>query len=308
MEKEAIVKYRRFLKRRNYSGHTIKTYMNTLEHFLRWLSLPVEEVTLQEVSAYIDFLLAQGLAPKTINCRLDSVRGFFNYLSQEEGIPRSNPVKKGSALRLARPLPRYLKDEEVTKLFQTIKGLRDRAIFMLMLRCGLRVEEVAHLRLQDLDLTQRRILVCRGKGNKDRVVYISNDADRMLRDYLKSRSSSKVQEIFLVNAAQGLVLINPPFFQGFHQGGGRLRGHGLVGQAHLLGIDHVHQGLPLAKADAAGLRQDHVQAQFLDFLGQGRIDLVRPGGDAAGGHPHHDLDLVGIGQAQTLLFDLFKLL
>ena len=116
------------------------------------------------------------------------------------------------------------------------------------------------------------------------------------------------QKIFLVDAAQGLVLINPPFFQGFHQGGGRLRGHGLVGQAHLLGIDHVHQGLPLAKADAAGLRQDHVQAQFRDLLGQGRIDLVRPGGDAAGGHPHHDLDLVGIGQGQTLLLDFFQLL
>ena len=142
MEKEAIVKYRRFLKRRNYSAHTIKTYMNTLEHFLRWLSLPVEEVTSQQVSAYIDFLLAQGLAPKTINCRLDSVRGFFTYWSQEEGIPRPNPVKKGFVLRLARPLPRYLKDEEVTKLFQTIQDLRDRAIFMLMLRCGLRVEEV----------------------------------------------------------------------------------------------------------------------------------------------------------------------
>lgn len=199
MEKGAIVKYRRFLKRRNYSDHTMKTYMNTLEHFRRWLSLPVEEVTSQQVSAYIDFLLTRGLAPKTINCRLDSVRGFFNYWSQEEGTPRPNPVKKGSVLRLARPLPRYLKDEEVTKLFQTIKGLRDRAIFMLMLRCGLRVEEVAHLRLQDLDLTQRRILVCRGKGNKDRVVYISHDADRALRGYLKSRSSSKVQEIFLVN-------------------------------------------------------------------------------------------------------------
>jgi site-specific recombinase XerD len=68
-----------------------------------------------------------------------------------------------------------------------------------MLRCGLRVEEVAHLRLQDLDLSQRRILVCRGKGNKDRVVYISPDAERALREYLKSRSSSKGQEIFLVH-------------------------------------------------------------------------------------------------------------
>ena len=56
-----------------------------------------------------------------------------------------NPVKKGYALRLARPLPRYLKDEEVLRLFQALTGLRDHAIFMLMLRCGLRVEEVAHL-------------------------------------------------------------------------------------------------------------------------------------------------------------------
>ena len=70
---------------------------------------------------------------------------------------------------------------------------------MLMLRCGLRVEEVAHLRLQDLDLAQRRILVCQGKGNKDRVVYISLDAERALQDYLERRSSSKEKEIFLVN-------------------------------------------------------------------------------------------------------------
>ena len=198
MEREALVKYRRFLKRRNYSGHTIKTYMNTLEHFLSWLPQPVAEVTSSQISAYIEFLLAQGLTPKTINCRLDSVRGFFTYLSQEGGTPRPNPVKKGSALRLARPLPRYLKDEEVIRLFSRVKNGRDRAIFMLMLRCGLRVEEVAHLRLQDLDLAQRRVLVCRGKGNKDRVVYISHDAERALRDYLDSRSSSKVQQIFLV--------------------------------------------------------------------------------------------------------------
>jgi site-specific recombinase XerD len=189
-EMEALVKYRRFLKRRNCSPHTIKNYINTLQHFLQWLEGPVEEVTSQKISAYIDSLLAKGLAPKTINCRLDSVRGFYVYMSREEELSLHNPVKKGSALRLARPLPRYLKDEEVMRLFQVIKGLRDHAIFMLMLRCGLRVEEVAHLRLQDLDLAQRRILVCRGKGGKDRIVYISHDAHRALLNYLKSRSSS----------------------------------------------------------------------------------------------------------------------
>jgi site-specific recombinase XerD len=172
--------------------------MNTLQHFLRWLQGPVEEVTPQKITAYIDSLLAKGLAPKTINCRLDSVRGFYAYMGREEGVPLHNPVKKGYALRLARPLPRYLKDEEVKRLFQVIRGLRDHAIFMLMLRCGLRVEEVAHLRLQDLDLAQRRILVCCGKGGKDRIVYISHDAYRTLLGYLKSRSSSKAKEVFLV--------------------------------------------------------------------------------------------------------------
>ncbi len=126
------------------------------------------------------------------------MRGFYNYLTREEGI-RFHPVKKGMALRLPRPLPRFLKDEEVEIFFRSLKGLRDRAIFMLMLRCGLRVEEVAHLHLQHLDLSQRRILVCQGKGNKDRVVYLSNDAYRALTVYLKSRGGSKVQEIFLVN-------------------------------------------------------------------------------------------------------------
>ena len=144
---ETLVKYRRFLKRRNYSAHTIKTYMNTLEHFRRWLSLPLEEVSSQEISAYIDSLLAQGLTPKTINCRLDSVRGFYHYRNREAGLTRPNPVKTGLALRLPRPLPRFLKDEEVEIFFRSLQGLRDRAIFLLMLRCGLRVEEVAHLRL-----------------------------------------------------------------------------------------------------------------------------------------------------------------
>jgi site-specific recombinase XerD len=159
----------------------------------------LEEATYQEVSAYIDSLLAQGLTPKTINCRLDSVRGFYHYRNREAETPRPNPVKRGLALRLPRPLPRFLKDEEVETFFRSLKGLRDRALFMLMLRCGLRVEEVAHLHLKDLDLAQRRILVRQGKGNKDRVVYVSNDADRALRDYLQSRSASKIQEIFLVN-------------------------------------------------------------------------------------------------------------
>ncbi|NIQ11504.1 MAG: tyrosine-type recombinase/integrase, partial [Gammaproteobacteria bacterium] len=67
-----------------------------------------------------------------------------------------------------------MKEEDLEILFATVKKHRDRAMFMLMLRCGLRVEEVANLTLGAVDLRRRRIIVRNGKGRKDRVVYISD--------------------------------------------------------------------------------------------------------------------------------------
>ena len=142
--------------------------------------------------------LGQGLQPKTINCYLDSIRGFYEYLRDEEGIAIPNPVKRGYALRLPRPLPRYLRDEEVERLFEVIKKPRDRAIFMLMLRCGLRIEEVANLTIGALDLKRRKIIVVKGKGGKGRVVYISNDALDALVRYLRVRISMRTKNLFLV--------------------------------------------------------------------------------------------------------------
>jgi len=94
----AILNYRRFLKRRNYSGHTIKNYMHTLKQFVVWVDVPIEEVTHKKLLAYLDYLLDRGLQPKTINCHLDSIRGFYHYLIEEEQVARANPVKRGYAL------------------------------------------------------------------------------------------------------------------------------------------------------------------------------------------------------------------
>jgi site-specific recombinase XerD len=180
----SIVNYRRHLKRRNYSAHTVKNYMNTLKHFVLWLDVTIEQVTHKKIVEYIDALLDKRLSAKTINCHLDSIRGFYEHLCNEEQLGTPNPVKRGYALRLSRPLPRYLRDEQVVKLFGAITSLRDQAIGVLMLRCGLRVEEVANLTLAAIDFKQRKIVVQNGKGRKDRVVYISNDSHDALVRYL----------------------------------------------------------------------------------------------------------------------------
>lgn len=195
---DAIINYRRFLKRRNYSRYTVRNYMNTLKHFIVWVDVPIEQATHKSVLSFIDYLLDKHLQPKTINCYLDGIRDFYDYLINEEQIPMINPVKRGYALRLSRPLPRYLRDEQVPRLFSVIDSRRDRAMFMVMLRCGLRVEEVAQLTLAALDLPRSQVFIYEGKGAKDRVVYLSNDAYRALVQYLRVRPSSRAKKLFLV--------------------------------------------------------------------------------------------------------------
>ncbi len=194
----AVINFRRHLKRKNYSPHTVRNYLNMLQHYIRWLDIPVEAATPENIAGYIDFLMDKHLHPKTINCHLSCIRIFYDYVYYEEKNNVINPVRKGDALRLPSPLPRYVKEEELDTLFAVINKHRDRAMFTLMLRCGLRVEEVAKLTLGAVDLRRRRIVVHNGKGRKDRVVYISDDAYMALDKYLRLRPKSKTSALFLV--------------------------------------------------------------------------------------------------------------
>jgi site-specific recombinase XerD len=196
METTELIRYRRALKRKNYSAHTLKSYMSILEHFIRGLTVPLLEVTRQEIGLYVDDLIRKRRRPKTMTCHLQTIRLFFDYLINEEGKSMLKPITRIS-LRLPQPLPRHMKDDQVKSLFAVIKDLRDRAMFMLMLRCGLRVQEVAQLTVDALEYQRRQIFVFKGKGGKDRVVYMSEDARSALSAYLEKRSS-KAKGLFLV--------------------------------------------------------------------------------------------------------------
>jgi site-specific recombinase XerD len=169
-----------------------------LKHFLVWLPAQLESVTSVHIRSYLDLLLERRLAPKTINERLVAIRSFYRYLREEEGRSIENPVLKGMALRMPKPLPRHAKKSELDLFFAVITKKRDRALFMLMLRCGLRLDEVANLSLDDIDYQNSQIVVRGGKGAKDRTTYISNDAADALAAYLQIRQPTRELKIFLV--------------------------------------------------------------------------------------------------------------
>ncbi len=186
------------MKRKNLSANTVKNYLNGLKQFLIWVNVPIEEVDYQKVLYYVDFQLKRGRKPKTINCHLSRIRLFYDYLIFEQGLKIDNPVKEGLHLRVPRALPLFLKDEQVDIFLEAVGHPRDRAIFMLMLRSGLRVEEVAKLTLGAIDFRRGRVMVYQGNGSKDRAVYISKDALKALVAYLEYRPKTKVKRIFLV--------------------------------------------------------------------------------------------------------------
>ena len=195
---ESILSYRQYLKRRNLSKYTIRNYLHQLKQFLVWVAVPVESVSSENMKNYIDVLLERRLAPQTINGHIISIRRFYAYLRNEEGLQIKNPVIRGLALRSPNPLPRHLRDSDVVLFLKSVNKVRDMAIFMLMLRCGLRVEEVANLTLSVIDYQRSQIMVRCGKGAKDRIVYVSNDAAEALAAYLHQRLVTREQKVFLV--------------------------------------------------------------------------------------------------------------
>jgi site-specific recombinase XerD len=176
----------------------VKNYLNSLGHFVMWIDVPIESVSREDIGAYIDHLMDKALKPETINAHLNRIRQFYRYLIEQEQLDIVNPVQGVPKVRVPKPLPNHLQDRQAQAFLEVAKRPRDQAMFLLMLRCGLRVEEVAKLTLDVIEFRRRRIWVRDGKGGKDRMVYVSNDAMKALIDYLKTRPESKTRNVFLV--------------------------------------------------------------------------------------------------------------
>lgn len=197
-----IERFKKWLRRKAPNASTPIHYGNDLELFFSWLGKNPNEVTVQDIDAYIEHSQNQGHSYATVNRRLAALRSFFNFLSVESDNPSHNPVvPKRHFIHIGQQLPRDIQDPIVERLFSVITGPRDRAMFLLMLRCGLRVGEVRNLSLNDLYLDPAfgslpRIWL-HGKGGSQRVVYLSSQPLTALQVWLAIRPLVKEEAVFL---------------------------------------------------------------------------------------------------------------
>lgn len=200
MQPAEIEQFCAHLRTRNYAAHTIANYALDLQLFFATCeNKAVAQLTWREIDHFIAQQHQQKLAATTINRRLNALKRFFDFLVVEREQLPGNPLKPSHYLRLGKPLPKKLTEEQVTQLFAHIENRQDRAMFLLMLRCGLRVSEVAQLRLPDIDWAEKSLRVEQGKGRKDRRVYLSPDALEGLRECQQLRPAKVPGNFFFWN-------------------------------------------------------------------------------------------------------------
>jgi integrase/recombinase XerC len=200
---ESLCKFKEYLQRRFPDRRTSKDYVSDLRQFMASCAKAWREVNMHDIDQFVDQQRQSGLKAATVKRRAAALKTFFDFLAEESGdLSWPNPVRmKRHAGKQAQRLPRDLSNEAVVRLWGCITGQRDRAWFALMLRAGLRVGEVSGLKLEDILAPARenqpaRLRVC-GKGRKERVVLLTEDAYAVLQAWLQERPDSLQPQVFL---------------------------------------------------------------------------------------------------------------
>ena len=174
---------------RRLAGNTVESYARDLGRLAGFAASgghDVTDLTRHDLERFVRRLLSEGLAPRSVARMVASVRGFFRYQVLEHRLAAS----PADDLRGARPwpsLPRCLSPQEVDTLLaqpdvDTPRGLRDRALLEVLYATGLRVSELVGLRAADVNLSAG-YLTCTGKGGKQRIVPVGDEAGVWLRRY-----------------------------------------------------------------------------------------------------------------------------
>jgi site-specific recombinase XerD len=178
--------YARYLEHRRYSPQTVAHYTHDLTLFKKFVGKRWSQVSKADVSGFVKDQVQRGCKVRTVNRRLYVIKGFYAYLQEELQRPVALPVRSSHSLRSGRPLPDTLSEADIARLFHVITDPRDRAMCALMLRCGLRVGEVAELEFENVNLFARQIRFT-GKGRKERVVPLCDEMMSLLKQCLRIR-------------------------------------------------------------------------------------------------------------------------
>ena len=196
---------------RAYSVRTIQTYEGALRDFENFFSSLDKGLTWKSVDAdvvrqWMALQVEAGCVGRTMSKKLSALRSLFKYLLRC-GVVDKDPMGLVRNPKLSKPLPVFIKECEMNRLFDEIEfpddyfGHRDKTILLTFYNTGIRVSELLGLKVKDVDLVRNELVVL-GKRNKQRIVPFGNELADSLRDYINIRSG--------INPRSEALFLNAP--------------------------------------------------------------------------------------------------
>ena len=212
----AIKRFKRFLQtEKGLSPNSIYSYIYDLKKFSDFLAnknKTILNASQDDVEQFLFFEKNKKRnSARTLARSLAAIRQFYNYMSSIENI--TNPTVKIETPHFQKVLPDFLSIEEIDRLFSSIREddiyqLRDKSIFELLYSAGLRISEAVELKAVDVDLKNKFIKVM-GKGNKERIVPIGDEAIRLIEKYIRDSRpiilGNRMSEYLFISKKGGML-------------------------------------------------------------------------------------------------------
>ena len=177
---------------RGLSDRTLRVYRDDLERYAGFLAgADIDAAEAHDIRSFAGTLIMEGKASSSVNRALSTIRGYYRYRLRFGGLA-VDPGREVENLSAARALPKFMFEEEMSGLIESIEGsgfadVRDRALFEVLYSTGCRASEIAGMTLDKIDFPRGLIRVI-GKGAKERVVFLGKMASSALANYLLLRS------------------------------------------------------------------------------------------------------------------------
>ena len=215
---------------RRLADHTTDSYRRDLAllgQYAAGREMALEALDLADLEAFVRDLMGQGYAPRSVARVVACVRGFYKFLTIDRRLA-ANPAEDLRAPRAWPSLPKYLSVDDVDRLLAapdtaTPRGLRDRALIEVLYATGLRVSELVSLKASNLNLDAGYLTVM-GKGSKERVVPMGEEAAQWVTRYLRESRGTllkgRTSAWLFVNGPRGTALTRVGFWKLLKRYGG----------------------------------------------------------------------------------------
>jgi len=188
-----LSKYFDYLESKSLSDNTVKNYFRDLIDYFIYLKLndlsPTKSIEPKHIRKMLSFLIDKGFSKVSISRKISAIKSYITFL-EKFNYSKNNYSELISIPKKSKSLPKVMTKKEVSQLIKHVemnakKNLRDDALIELLYSTGLRVSEVANLKIKDINLEKSEIKIL-GKGNKERIVIFNNKSKEKIIRYLKN--------------------------------------------------------------------------------------------------------------------------